>query len=98
MRGKSIPLAARIIAITDAFDAITEDRPYRRALTREDAVNELLRLSGSQFDPDLVIPFIRALVKRGDTDVKKLQLGFDIFAGTYKNKLTDDGGIFSDGE
>lgn len=51
VRGKDIPLGARIIAVADAFQAMISDRPYRRALTRLDALEEILWYSGSQFDP-----------------------------------------------
>ena len=52
--GEDIPLAARIICITDAFDAMSCERPYRPARTREEALEELIRESGKQFDPNLV--------------------------------------------
>jgi putative two-component system response regulator len=55
---EQIPLGARIVAIADAYDAITFGRPYRRARTHEQAVAELTRCSGSQFDPGLVPEFI----------------------------------------
>src|SRR6187431_2330152 len=48
-----IPLIARIIAVADTYDAMTSDRAYRRALPHEVTVNEILRCSGSQFDPDV---------------------------------------------
>jgi len=51
---KEIPLGARIIAVCDAFHAMTNDRPYSRAIDTADAVNELRRESGRQFDPDVV--------------------------------------------
>ena len=51
VRGKDIPLGARIVAVADAYQAMTSDRPYRRALTTLDAVEEMLWYSGSQFDP-----------------------------------------------
>ena len=54
LRGDVIPLASRIIAVADAFDAMTSNRPYRAALSREDAISELHRCSGSQFDPQCV--------------------------------------------
>jgi HD-GYP domain-containing protein (c-di-GMP phosphodiesterase class II) len=54
LRGDVIPLASRIIAVADAFDAMTTNRPYRAALSREDALSELHRCSGSQFDPECV--------------------------------------------
>jgi putative two-component system response regulator len=54
LRGEAIPLGARIVGLVDAFDAMTHDRPYRRALPTPVAINELWRESGSQFDRALV--------------------------------------------
>jgi len=59
--GESIPLAARIIGVADAFDAMTSDRPYRRALDRERAVAELRRFAGVQFDPEIAKEFLACL-------------------------------------
>jgi two-component system, cell cycle response regulator len=58
--GEQIPLLSRIIAACDAFHAMTEDRPYRPAFSVEDAVAELGRCSGTQFDPDVVQALIEA--------------------------------------
>ena len=58
LRGKEIPLEARIVALADSFDAMTTDRAYRAALPVEIAVEELKLCSGSQFDPDLVNVFL----------------------------------------
>ena len=55
--GKNIPLAARIIAVADAYDAMTSDRPYRNAKSGEEALKELIRCSGKQFDPSIVEAF-----------------------------------------
>jgi putative nucleotidyltransferase with HDIG domain len=62
--GEAIPLGARIIAVADSFDAMTTDRPYRRAKTVDEAVAELVRCAGTQFDENCVIAF-GALVTRG---------------------------------
>jgi putative two-component system response regulator len=51
IRGKDIPLGARIVAVADAYQAMTSDRPYRKALSTLDAIEEMLWYSGSQFDP-----------------------------------------------
>ncbi len=59
--GEQIPLAARMIAVAEAFDAMTTDRVYRAALSQERAMAELFRCAGSQFDPILVRQFVEML-------------------------------------
>lgn len=61
MAGEKIPLGARILAAADSYEAMTSDRPYREALSREDAIAELRRNSGSQFDPEVVKTFVDLL-------------------------------------
>ena len=58
LKGSDIPLQARVIAIVDAFDTMTRDKPYRKAKPHEYALNELKKQSGKQFDPDLIELFI----------------------------------------
>ncbi|MDH4027370.1 MAG: HD domain-containing protein [Nitrospirota bacterium] len=65
LMGDKIPLFARIISVADSYDAMISDRPYRSALSREYAFAELRRCSGTQFDPEVVEAFIRALEKEG---------------------------------
>jgi len=61
LRGEAIPLGARIIAVVDAYDAMTSHRPYRAALPMPEAIAELRAEAGQQFDPDVVIAFISVL-------------------------------------
>jgi len=58
LKGEEIPMECRILAIVDAFDAMTSDRPYRKALSAEDALAEIKRCAGTQFDPYLAEIFI----------------------------------------
>lgn len=59
LRGRDIPLGSRIVSIADAYDAMIQDRPYKRAISHDDALHELRRHSGTQFDPELVDVFSR---------------------------------------
>lgn len=61
LSGEEIPLGARIVAVIDAYDAMTSDRPYRKALPMEVALEELKKGAGSQFDPRVVKIFIEIL-------------------------------------
>jgi len=65
LAGDDIPIASRILLVTDAFDAMTTDRPYRKAMSIEVAVGELKSNSGSQFDPMIVEAFLRILEREG---------------------------------
>lgn len=58
LAGPQIPLAARIVAVCDAFDAMTSDRPYRRGLSPEEACSALLAGAATQWDPELVLLFV----------------------------------------
>jgi len=59
--GESIPLEGRILAVADAFDAMTSIRPYRPALTADEAAEEIRRCAGTQFDPTVAAAFLAAL-------------------------------------
>ena len=65
LKGENIPLGARIIGVADAFGAMTTDRPYRKALSVAEAVKELKKFSGIQFDPHIVEIFISMLEDKG---------------------------------
>ena len=67
LEGEQIKLSARIIAVVDAWDAMTTDRPYQRALSKEDAIKELKKSRGSQFDPQVVEEFLPVIKARNTT-------------------------------
>jgi diguanylate cyclase (GGDEF)-like protein len=66
IQGEEIPLECRILAIVDAYDAMTSERPYKGAMSHIESVQELRRCAGTQFDPNLVEEFIRIV---GESDV-----------------------------
>ena len=73
LRGEEIPLECRILGIIDAFDAMTNDRPYQEGISVEEAVEEIKRGAGKQFDPYLVEKFLEILAagnRKSDTDVR----------------------------
>jgi putative nucleotidyltransferase with HDIG domain len=67
LAGRAIPLGARIVGVCDAYRAMSEDRPYRNALSEHDARDELERGAGSHFDADCVAALLRALDRRDHT-------------------------------
>ena len=66
LKGEEIPLMARILAIADAYDAMISYRPYRKTGTKNEAIEELIKYSGSQFDPKLVEIFTKEVIKNLD--------------------------------
>ncbi len=63
LKGEEIPLLSRIIAIADAYDAMVEDRVYRKALTKKQALEEIQKNAGTQFDPDIAQSFLENIGK-----------------------------------
>lgn len=63
IKGKEIPLMARIINIIDSYDAMTSDRVYKKGISKQEAIRELQRCAGTQFDPELVQIFINEMCK-----------------------------------
>jgi len=67
LKEERIPLGARIMAVADSYDAMTSDRPYRKAMTAEEALAELMRNSGTQFDPKIVEVFVQIISNEIET-------------------------------
>ncbi len=79
LRGDQIPLPSRIILVADTVEAMTSDRPYRKALSLEAVVSEVHKYSGTQFDPKVTKSFLSLLEREGEGFIKKDQK-FDIYA------------------
>jgi putative nucleotidyltransferase with HDIG domain len=78
LRGDKIPLPSRVILVADTVEAMTSDRPYRKALPLETVVSEIAKYSGSQFDPKCAEAFLRLLDREGESFIRKDQK-FDIY-------------------
>jgi putative two-component system response regulator len=61
-KGNEIPLAARVLAVADAYDAMTSERPYRSAMSKKEAIDEIKRCNGTQFDPEVVTAFFKTSI------------------------------------
>ena len=63
LKGEEIPIQARIVSIADAFDVMITERNYKQTMSKEDAIEELIRCKGTQFDPELVDVFVKEIQK-----------------------------------
>jgi HD-GYP domain-containing protein (c-di-GMP phosphodiesterase class II) len=75
LRGEAIPVAARVVAVADTFDAITTSRPYQEGYTLEFAIETLTRLAGSRFDAKIVTAFLHAYERGEVREVKPGRIG-----------------------
>ncbi|MBD0383614.1 HD-GYP domain-containing protein [Paenibacillus sedimenti] len=71
LKGEEIPIAARIVALADFFDALTHERPYKRAWSIEEAVEEIERQRGVHFDPQVVDAFLRILQEKDNLEAEQ---------------------------
>ena len=85
---EQIPLAARVLAVVDAFEAMTTGRPYREPDSEEDAAAELKRCAGTQFDPRVVEEFLRLLVDRSAASEQAAAVGQSAVEGTARRRTT----------
>jgi putative nucleotidyltransferase with HDIG domain len=87
-KGKNIPMWARIFSVADAFDSMTSRRPYKDAVTFDEALKEIKRCSGTQFDPDVVKAFLsvpkRILERIKETKSYKVRFGIPKLEETYR--------------
>ncbi len=67
LKGDDIPFLARALTVVDSFDAMTSNRPYNRRKTYEEAIEELKRCSGTQFDPYIAEKFIKVIIENKDS-------------------------------
>lgn len=74
LAGEEIPLGARILFVADAYEAMTSDRPYRKALSVERALQELANNKGTQFDPRVVDAFIK-IIRAGNSNYRQMRKG-----------------------
>jgi HD-GYP domain-containing protein (c-di-GMP phosphodiesterase class II) len=89
LRGDEIPLAARIVAVADAYDAMTAERTYSPAVGHEAACQELREMAGSQFDPDVVEAFLAEIAKLGARapDPESVEVPVQVLADRVRSLL-----------
>jgi response regulator RpfG family c-di-GMP phosphodiesterase len=88
LKGEEIPRTSRIIAVVDAFDAMSSDRPYRRALARSTAIDEIRHFAGTQFDPNFAKEFL-VILESGACDID-LEIVADAVANAHSTTQPAD--------
>lgn len=71
IKGQDIPVEARVISVADVYDALSSDRPYRKAMSPYEARDQIVKGSGTQFEPKVVDAFLKAFEK-GEMDVPQV--------------------------
>jgi HD-GYP domain-containing protein (c-di-GMP phosphodiesterase class II) len=94
LKGADIPLGARIVSVADAYTAMTDERVYRKAMSHAEAVAELQRYAGTQFDPDVVEAFLRVLDRGVHLKMGPIVFSKDLSGDKTKplNRPFQDGG------
>jgi len=87
LKGDQIPIGSRILSVLDAFVSMVSDRPFRQHLTAGEAVDELLRHAGTQFDPRVVSAFIEVLMDEGQLEVESFTRITDALRNAKKHHL-----------
>ncbi|HEV2580340.1 MAG TPA: diguanylate cyclase, partial [Ktedonobacteraceae bacterium] len=93
----AIPLGARILSVVDSYDAMTSDRPYRSAMPVEDAIAELERCAGAQFDPQVVSAFLLTLEQREQETILRQEERREIKSDALRNFGDEGGPVAADG-
>ena len=75
LKGKAIPKISRIIALADSYDAMTNERAYRKALSKEVVINEIRNNAGIQFDPDIAKVFVEKILDKPKSNIDRLEIG-----------------------
>jgi HD-GYP domain-containing protein (c-di-GMP phosphodiesterase class II) len=87
LMGKKIPLLARVVAVADSYDAMTSDRPYRKGMTKEKALNEIEKGTDTQYDPHLAMEFVSMMKQYGESECP-CQLTCEIFNRIENNEIS----------
>jgi putative two-component system response regulator len=70
LRGEDIPMAGRIVSVADVFDALTSERPYKKPWSQQEAIEEIQRQSGRQFDPRVVEALVKIIHSSWDLSLE----------------------------